>query len=69
METHAHAAKSRPDSLHAAPHTREGILEVKGIWQPDLPAQAQLCSILRRIFDATGEIASARHQNFRGPVN
>jgi hypothetical protein len=68
-ETHADAAKPRPDSLHAASHTREDILEVKGIWQPDLPAQAQLCSTLRRIFDATGEIASVRHQNFCGPVN
>jgi hypothetical protein len=68
-ETHADAANPCPDSTHPAPHTREGILEVKGIWQPALPAHAQLCSTLRFIFDATGEIASARHQDFCWAVN
>src|SRR5271169_5416092 len=68
-ETYANAAEPCPDSPHRASESREGILQFEGVWQPALPAQAQLCSALRRIFDSTREGASARHQDFGGPVN
>jgi hypothetical protein len=68
-EPYANAGEACPDSPHRASESREGILQFEGIRQPALPAHAQLCSALRRIFDATREIASARHQDFCGPVN
>jgi hypothetical protein len=68
-EPHPKPAEPSPDNPRRAPNSREGVLQIEGVWEPALPTNAKLGSAPRHIVDAARQCTATGHKELCGAID